>query len=231
MEVQKNLLDEFDELLEEQNINTVVGDFEKHMEECFLDFKNNIVRKLKVVIQNVFEKVSELEKRVVDLETDRENMDSKQIQDIKIQLNRQQQYSRKDNIRIFGLEESASNEDCKQVVCNFINHSLKVNIQPSDISAAHRLPKSGKQTHKPMIVRLKDRSQRQAILQVRRKLKGSHKSIGEDMTKDNVKLVAEAEASKCFKSVWFYNGRVKAEDHKKRKYTLELFDNFEAIVK
>ena len=81
-----------------------------------------------------------------------------------------------------------------------------------------------------MIAKIKDRTQRQAVLKNRKRLKGSGISIAEDMTRDNLKLMQDAEASEVFQSVWFSNGKVRAirkGDIKKNIVILNLFDNFE----
>jgi hypothetical protein len=62
-------------------------------------------------------------------------------------------------------------------------------------------------------------------------LKGSGISIQEDMTKDNVKLVKEAERSCCFSSVWFANDKVHAKDKKGNNYVLNLFDDFAEVIR
>ena len=228
--VKKDHDKEFDELLEDPEMDGVVGDFERHLEDCFKDFKAQIVNKLKNVLTSMNKKIGELENRVQRIENRETDIDSMELKNIKIELNRQHQYSRKDNLRVFGQEEN-KDEDCKKVVCDLIQKALNVKIEPCDISAAHRLPQTKKQKHKPIIVRMKDRSLRQEIPTSRKKLKGTGKSIAEDMTASNVRLLAEAEASKCFKAVWFANGRVRAQGKKDRIHTLDLFVNFQEVAK
>ena len=239
--VQKDLLRDFDDLLEdEQQMEGVVGEFERHLESCFKDFRTNIVGKLKSVLSGMNDKIKNFEARIQRLEQQKGGIDSEELQNIQIQVNRNHQYSRKDNLRIFEKEE-LPDEDTKQVVCDLVNVKLNVKIKPSDISAAHRLPKSkpskkkGKkqrkeQKHRPIIVRLKGRGLRQEILKARKKLKGSGVSIAEDMTAANYALMKDAEASQCFKSVWFANGKVRAEDEQKKVHTLEIFDKFRELV-
>lgn len=237
-DIQKDLLRELEDGTEDTMAECVIlGDFEKHIEKCFKEFKVQIREQLKQVVSKMNDKIKVLEARVEVCEKElalaaerSEQICPKEIEQIKVELNRQAQYSRKDNLRIFGKAES-KDEDCKQVVCDLIKNSLKVKIVPSDISAAHRLPKSGKQKHPPIIIRLKDRSQRQEILKVRKLLKGSGISVSEDMTRENVQLVKDAEVSGYFTSVWFANGKVKAADGKNNKYTLNIFDNFPEIAK
>jgi hypothetical protein len=58
---------------------------------------------------------------------------------------------------------------------------------------------------------------RQNILWARKALKGSSISIADDMTRENLKLMRQAEESRLFEAVWFVNGKVKAKDRKGKK--------------
>jgi hypothetical protein len=68
-------------------------------------------------------------------------------------------------------------------------------ITPADISATHRLPSKQPNKTKHIIVRLKDRTLRQDILSKQKELKGTGRSIAEDMTRENVHLLKDAEDS------------------------------------
>jgi arginyl-tRNA synthetase len=233
--IKKDLMEELDkDLMDTETADTVVDGFEKQMEKCFRDFKESIRASLRKVVITMNERMNVLSERLdmcmKELNERKSSVNSrKELEQIKIELNRQAQYTRKDNLRMFGVKEK-DDEDCKKVVCTVINKSLDVNIVPSDIAVAHRLPKSGKQKHRPIIVRLKDHSLRWDILKVRKKLKGTGISIAEDITRENFKLMMEAQVSDCFTSVWFTNGKVKAVDVRKKSYILNLFDDFKEIV-
>jgi hypothetical protein len=109
-------------------------------------------------------------------------------------------------LRFFGIKEQ-KDEDCRRAVCNVVNDKIKVAISPVDISAAHRLPKPPTQQQKPTIVKFKDRTQRQDILKRRKVLKGTGISVSEDMTKENVKLVQEADGPVALKQFGLQTGR------------------------
>ena len=232
--LKKDLLEDFEsDLMDTATTEHVVDGFEKHMETCFQQFRDQIRSSLKKVITAMNEKINTLTERLDNFIKEQRDKDSgagsQELEKLKIELNRQAQYSRKDNLRMFGVAENEG-EDCRQVVCDVIARKLDVHILPSDIAVAHRLPKSRKQTHPPIIIRFKERQVRWDILKVRKKLKGSGISIAEDMTQDNFKLMMDAQESGCFTSVWFSNGRVKASDRKKKTHTLNLFDDFKRMV-
>jgi hypothetical protein len=212
--VRMNLTDHFGDKAE--HMEELVKHFEEMMDERYESFKNDIKNSLRVTLKKVSERLDALEQRVDQCEktigklqksntgggVETEKRMHGEIMNLKRELNRQAQYSRKDNVRIFGLAEEV-NEDCRKNVSKMIRDRLKIGITENDISAAHRLPSKNTDKAKPMIVRLKDRCQRQEILRNRKTLKGSGISIAEDMTIDYVKLMNRSENSKMFKSVWF----------------------------
>ena len=234
-DIKADLLRDFDSEISDLNEEMeIVGSFEQNMEKAFRDFKDKIQASLKNVVNKLSEKIAALESRVKALESGDTNTgggDKNFNIKVKKELNRQAQYAKKDHARMFGVPEQKG-EDCRKVVCDIICKKLKIKIVPSDISVAHRVKKSKRQKHRPIIIRFKDRTQRFEILKERKLLKGSGISIAEDITIDNLNLIQEAEESELFAGVWFWNGKVFAKDKKNSKvvYTLDLFVNFEEII-
>jgi len=231
MDLQSNLMEEFDKCMTDSETDSAVNHIDKQMEKCFREFKDQIRDMLKNVLSKVNSRMNVLEDKVKELEGKAKNIGESNRR-LQIDLNRQIQYSKKDNLRIFGLEEK-TDENCREEISNLVKTKLKVKILPADISTAHRLPKTQKQKHKSMIVRFKDRTQRREILKVRKLLKGTGISIGEDITRDNMTLIQDAEKSGRFESVWFHNGKVLAKNikDKKRVHTLDLFVDFDEITR
>ena len=56
--------------------------------------------------------------------------------------NQNEQYSRRESIRIIGLPQER-NEDIKEKVQEFVKSNLNIDVEPKDIVAAHRLPRRG----------------------------------------------------------------------------------------
>jgi cell division protein FtsB len=100
----------------------------------FEDFKQEIQTELKKMIKKMSNRVNELEARVKGLESkvvSREDF-TKEYKELRIELNRQAQYSRKDNLRCFGIREQ-NNENSKEEVCKVVDGRLNVRIAPADI--------------------------------------------------------------------------------------------------
>ena len=91
------------------------------------------------------------------------------------QLDDLEQYTRRTNIRIYGIPESNVEnadpcEDTHNLAMNFVKEELGVDLKPEDISRSHRV---GKRSSKPrsIIVRLSRHNKKVEILQKRRVLK------------------------------------------------------------
>lgn len=231
--VRKNIADAL--LNEESDSEQMTTDFDEKITKLFAKFKEEIMDTVKSSLRKMQESIDGLKERVEACEMEVKDNSSivktgqcnceQEIKRLKIDLNRQAQYSRAYNVRIFGVEETVQEDVCMEVT-SLIGGSLGVKIKKSDIAAAHRLPSTNKDRPKPIIVRFYEKEVKFQVLKVRKKLKGTGKSITEDMTIDNVKLVNRAENSGVFTSVWFSNGRVHATDHKKKHRILELFETF-----
>lgn len=209
------------------NIDELMSHIDKKMAKCLETFKSETEHQIKSYIMGLAERIDKLEARVEKYEKSKcaPCNCAEEIVNIKRELNRQAQYSRKDSIRIFGVSEKPQ-EECKAVVCNMLNEKLGIRIGPNDIAASHRLPSRNPDKPKPIIVRLRDRALKEAIINERKRLRGKGVSINEDMTVDNVKLINRAQNSGIFDSVWFWNGKVHAKDKRGRHHILDLFQNF-----
>ena len=127
----------------------------------------------------------------------------KMIHETMREVNDLEQYGRRYNIRIFGLDIK---ENCMENVVTFIRDNLSMDLSLSDVENAHPLPyKTGSGPSKPsVIVRLRSRGTRDEILQRRKILKGTGVSISEDLTKNNIQLMNRLRADERVDSTWSY---------------------------
>ena len=68
------------------------------------------------------------------------------------EVNRLEQYTRKWNVRVYGINEK-DNEDCKKEVVKFAENKLGLQISRKDIDIAHRVGRKLRGKNRPMIVR------------------------------------------------------------------------------
>lgn len=139
-----------------------------------------------------------------------------------------EQYGRRYNVRIFGLEEGEgeTGQQCEEKVLKVLNEKLMLPILPQHIDAVHRLgprerrrqPSDDDQDsdsdtepaparHRAVIVRFVSRKCTQDVLSNRRKLKFSGVSITEDLTRERYFLLKRARDANV-DDAWSYNGKV-----------------------
>lgn len=97
---------------------------------------------------------------------------------------RLEQYTRRDNLRIFGIEEDPDeDEDVLQAKVIEVAAEVGVKLEANDISIAHRLGRPDERG-RPVIVRFCHRKKRNAVLGNKKELKKKQKKIfiNEDLT-------------------------------------------------
>ena len=134
-----------------------------------------------------------------------------------------EQYSRSDNLLIFGVSRDSGSMPETQLgkkVIDLINTNIPgVNIAETDISVVHRIgrppvspaPSGGISKPQPVVVRFTRRSMRNNILLRRKELKGKSISISEQLTSDRAKLLKKASdlvTSKRLQGAWSHDGKV-----------------------
>ena len=141
-------------------------------------------------------------------------------QQLKQKVNNLEQYSRRNSIRIFGIEET-ENESCNSVVKAFLKDQLGVIAQEEHFDRIHRVGKKTKDTRvltrssvsnkprpRPLIVKFTSYRYKREVLKVKRALKGSGKFIAEDLTKENYELLKKASEENKVKAAWTADGRI-----------------------
>ena len=143
-----------------------------------------------------------------------------------------ERYSRCDNLVIRGLPESSaaemasaapplqdgatlreSHRSVEASVITFVRKSLKIDIEPSDISTAHRIKAGPKDAARPVIVRFTNRRVRNLVYGAKKQLKGSTSRVfvSEHLIKTDSDLFFEARKllrEKKIFAAWTQNGLV-----------------------
>ena len=114
-----------------------------------------------------------------------------------IQMNDLEQYTRSNNIRIYGLDDRNKEEmaeETTRVVLNFLSNKLDIDLRDSDIDIAHRLGKFLKEGNRPVICRFASRLNKMRVMKNRRLLKGSEVENVKTAWSDQGKIIALLEA-------------------------------------
>ena len=147
---------------------------------------------------------------------------SKRLDESEEQVNRLEQYTRRNNIRVVGLDVAAE-ESCANAVAHFLSANLRdrngdaITVRVQDIEIAHPLPSrrpaaasaANSTSRKPtIIVRFFSRTVRDVIIRARRSLKDRGVSLWEDLTQKNVARLRELQNDDQYVAAWSWQGRL-----------------------
>lgn len=122
-------------------------------------------------------------------------------------LNDLEQYSRRNCVRIFGVEERAE-ENPFDLVTALANDKLGLNVSPDDIDRTHRVGPVVAGKTRGIIVKFKNYQTRSAVIHNRRKLKGSRVVIKEDLTCQNQQLLKKTQNHNLVENAWSNDGKI-----------------------
>ena len=133
----------------------------------------------------------------------------------KYEVDRLEQYSRRDSLRISGLDEpeNEAEADLQQKIVQ-LGEDMGVELRGENISVCHRLGRKSRESHRsrPVICKFVARSTKMNMLQNKRNLKGKdgYKKvyINEDLTVLRSKLFAEVRKNDKVKSATTREGKV-----------------------
>ena len=111
-----------------------------------------------------------------------------ELSTLKEKANDNEQYSRRSNIRIFGLKEDPD-ENCHDTVIEFFSRDLGVTMSPNEIDRVHRVGRRRDLEARPMIVKFRSHNAKVTVMRKKRTLRGKRIYINEDLTKPNLDLL------------------------------------------
>lgn len=136
---------------------------------------------------------------------------------VKARIEHLEQYSRRNCIRIFGIQEK-HNENLDEEVLKLFNNYLKQNIQLANIDRVHRIGKRSTQMSassdssssrpRPVIVKFVSYRNRRAVWQDKKKLKGTGIVIREDLAPTRLELWKKAVEKYNYRNVWTSDGTI-----------------------
>ena len=163
-----------------KNVPKWFHDFCEHLEL----FNNNFISTVMKLEKNQCELESKLavQKAVSDgLVKDRVKLQEK-IVELEVELDDLNNYTRRTNLLIHGLEEeNGENTDTK--VLGVFNTQLGLTIPLKDVGRTHRLGRKVQGRKRPIIVRFATYRQRKAVFDSKSKLNGSATVFTENLTK------------------------------------------------
>lgn len=147
------------------------------------------------------------EERLESLQTEL-HMRNEEVHSLKRSMNSLEQYSRRNCVRIFGIKEK-SGENTDEIVCN-VAQKIGITFDVSDIDRSHRVGKvpADKEKSRGIIAKFRSYKCCQQLILNRKKLKGMHISVFEDLTASNFKLLRDAQSCPKTLAAWSLSGRI-----------------------
>ena len=151
-----------------------------------------------------------------------------EVQLLKFELDRQNQYSRRESVRISGIPETEG-ENTNDIVKK-LAADIGVPLTQNDISVSHRLPgRPG--TAKPIIVKFVRRDTKTTLMKSKRRLRDIDRKgvfLNDDLTPFRAKLTRVLRNDPTIGNVWTIDGRIfciTTENGREMKKTVESPDD------
>ena len=135
-----------------------------------------------------------------------------EVQTNRFEVDRLEQYSRRDSFKVFGVPESGPQEDTSQMVVDLAKE-IGVELRRDDISVSHRVYVSKKSSKpRPIIAKMVRREKKVEVMKAKKRLRELNDRkdifIVEDLTQLRVKLVRELRKEPRVEKVWTIDGKV-----------------------
>lgn len=214
MVLTRNDLEDIARIMEDK-IKTALSD------ETFLNkIVHSVCIKMEETLKTQEGEIKQLNSQLEDIKRDNRKLEK--------EIDRNQQFSRNLNIRIFGLKQEKDIENTREVVLNLISEKMKIkSIKDNDIKKCYRIQAKNINSDIPraprppaVLVRFYSDNIRAEILKNRKFLKSSGISIKEDLTKLRLALLESANKVFSKANVWSYNGNIYCK-HKNELHRLE----------
>ena len=195
--------------------STTMATFEmssNEFDEKLLKFKNEIISELNTCMDKKF---SALKEQIINLQEENARK-NKMIQEleqkilvVKKHAINNEQYTRRENVRVFGIAEDVG-ENCVTKVFNLFREKVNADVKIEDVEVAHRVkgPRSGP---RGIIVRFANRAAKASVIRNRRALKDSGVVIVEDLCHELNALHNHLRKNDRVGSAWAWNGKICAK--------------------
>lgn len=191
MPVTKQQLTDFKQLFKE-SVSELVRD------EAFISQIADVV--VKTVSATLTDTLKNFEEKTAKLEMENKTLSRK--------IDYLEQYSRRTNIRMFGIVEEKA-ENVEEKVVKIFKDIMKVNIDSCNIDRCHRIGQQKKNgAIRGIMIKFNNYKSKQEVMSRKTKLKGSKIVITEDLTKHRHLLFKQAQEHFGKRKVWTLDGTI-----------------------
>ena len=171
------------------------------------------------------QELKQKDKELVDLRTNVQNLES-QIESIEL-------YSRRNSIRISGVEESDKEDILKETMTIFEEKmTLPTPIAASDIDRIHRVGQKGNKP-RPILVKFSNYAARDKVMGNRKSLEDTDIYLNEDVTRQRSQLLylfRQLKAQKKISKVWTHDGTIVVKDRANKIHYARLLHEARALI-
>ena len=224
--VEESLGKRMDEKIDEKIDAELEGKLEKKLDEKVkekLDEANTRMDLLTYETVQLKEEVDKLKKEL--------NKSKNLAETAAQKANTNEQYSRKNNVKIMGVveDEDENEERLTRKVQNILEGKAGLKLEDSKIMTLHRIPgKIG--MPKPVLLKLKNNNDKTRIMRKRKEMKLSGYRLVDDVTKENTKFIRRLMEHKDIDSAWYFNGSVFAKGKTGKRYKFDIHSVIDDVL-
>lgn len=213
--------------------------------KLFSKFESSLEKKLNEKITKINSEIdqreNEIKEKVDALTIENENLKSKLekcmsqnttlrqelsyttkiAQSADLSSNYNEQYSRKNNIKVYNFPKK-DNQNLRKEFIDMVKNDFGITLVERDIVAIHRLP--AKNEPRPLIVKCFNTDVKRSLMRLRKELKNKIKFV-DDVTPRNMGLIKRLEDSGNFEQVWYFNCKIYARTEQGLQLKYGLYDD------
>lgn len=178
---------------------------------------------LKEKLDEAVNTIKEIQKEAVD--------NDKLAKEAIRKANANEQYSRKNNVKIMDLPESSEETEISltRLVCELFRDKANIILEPQSIEAIHRIP--GKpNSPKPLLVKFRNNGVKTNVMKARRSMREIGHRLVDDVTRMNAGLINRLTLHNKIDSAWFFNGSVFGKTVEGRRMKFNLYDSIDSTI-
>lgn len=186
-------------------------------------WKRKLIEKITdTVSDEINTKLNEIEEKINNLEQ-QVLLVTEQNKNLQAENEKLEQYSRRNSLRIMGIEEG-TNENTENIVLQLLANKLTLSVLPEHVDRCHRVGDPRKGMCRPIIIKFTSYRYRNMVFMNKKKLQGTKITIKEDLTKFRLNLYKKACEEFHFKNVWTQDGTVFVKNKKGRTAVRNIDD-------
>ena len=144
--------------------------------------------------------------------------------------NYNEQYSRKNNIKIANVPEGpAENEKILEEKVQQLLHKHGVDLATQEIVAIHRIP-TRNEGARPILIKTLNNNVKARVMRKRKEVKRDGYRLSDDVTQLNSGLINRLLKSEAIISAWFFNGSVYGETSRNERVKFDIHDPITEVI-